>query len=153
MFTKYLKENWGLHEIHKKSVFFHTKLKKMNMFEDGDNLVEEIRREIESISVNGGNNGNEDEDEENYRPATKRRRVSREDSIIDEFSTSNFSDVTIDEVQQYLNSLVVVPTNGKINLFQYWYENRELYPTLFKLSLKYLCVPASSATAESKFHQ
>ncbi len=38
-----------------------------------------------------------------------------------------------------------------IELCRWWFENRELYPKLYKLSLKYLCIPAGSATAETKF--
>lgn len=115
------------------------------MFQDGDRLIEELRGEVEMVTVN-----EEEEQEEEYRPRPKRRKVSPEDRIIDEFSNSNFGDQPLDEVQQYLNSFVIVP-EGKIDLCKYWYENRELFPVLYKLSLKYLCVPGSSATAESKF--
>lgn len=142
----YLEEKWILDNVHKKAVFFHPKLKNLNMFQDGDSLIEELRREAEIVTVDE----EEDEEEEEYRPRPKRRKVAPEDRIIDEFCNSNFSNQPLDEVQQYLNSFVIVP-KGKLDLCKYWYENRKLYPVLYKLSLKYLCVPASSATAESKF--
>lgn len=161
----YLRENWILDDFQKKAVFFHPKLKRLNMFDNGDQLIEEIRKEAAALetSLDGdaedgdADDGDaddrdaEDDDEQEYQPPRKRRKVNEEDSIIDEFCNSNFSDQPLDDVQQYLNSFVVVPQNGKIDLCKFWYEHREMYPALYKLSLKYLCVPASSATAESKF--
>lgn len=138
----YMKNNWIVDDVRKKSVFFHPKLKKMSMFTDGQDIIDQIRKEAAMIS---------DLNEEEHEPPPKRRKVSVEDRIIDDFCNSNFSDEPIDEIQQYLNSFVIVPETGKIDLCQYWYENRELFPTLYKLSLKYLCVPAASASAESKF--
>lgn len=64
---------------------------------------------------------------------------------------TQISVINLDEVQQYLIIIPVVVIKGKIDLGKYWYENRKLFPVLYKLSLKYLCVPASSATAEDKF--
>lgn len=141
----YMEEKWVVDDIRKKAVFFHPKLKSMNMFTDGKELIEQIRKEAAVFAVA------DDTDEEELPPPPKRRRVTGEDRIIEEFANSNFADAPIDEVQQYLNSYVVVPESGKIDVCQYWFENRELFPALYKLSLKYLCVPASSATAESKF--
>ncbi|KAG4068985.1 hypothetical protein HA402_005646 [Bradysia odoriphaga] len=141
----YMEEKWVVDDIRKKAVFFHPKLKSMNMFTDGKELIEQIRKEAAVFAVA------DDTDEEELPPPRKRRRVTGGDRIIEEFANSNFADAPIDEVQQYLNSYVVVPESGKIDLCQYWFENRELFPALYKLSLKYLCVPASSATAESKF--
>lgn len=140
----YMESNWIVDDVRKKSVFFHPKLKKMNMFTDGEQVIEEIRKEAAMLSV--------DLTVEEAPPPPKRRKIAVEDRIIEEFSNSNFTDRPIDEIDQYINSLIVVPeSGGKIDLCKYWYENRELYPALYKLSLKYLCVPASSATAESKF--
>lgn len=144
----YLQEKWIIDDIQKKAVFFHPKLKKLNMFADGEAMLQQIRREVALVT---SDEDQEHEEEEEYVPPSKRRKVSAEDRIIEEFSNSNFGDQPLDEVQQYLNSFVVVPENGKIDLCKYWYENRDLYPGLYKLSLKYLCVPAASATAESKF--
>lgn len=121
-------------------------MKKLNMFADGEALLQQIRREVALVTSD-----EDQEHEEEYVPPSKRRKVSAEDRNIEEFSNSNFGVQPLDEVQQYLNSFVVVPENGKVDLCKYWYENRDLYPGLYKLSLKYLCVPAASATAESKF--
>lgn len=114
------------------------------MFTDGQEIIDKIRKEAAALS--------EDLTVEEAPPSPKRRKIAVEDRIIEEFSNSNFTDQPIDEIDQYLNSFVVVPEpGGKIDLCKYWYENRESYPALYKLSLKYLCVPASSASAESKF--
>lgn len=133
-----------LDDFQKKAVFFHPKLKRLNMFEDGQRLINEIRNEVKMINPG-------ESDEEDYQPPPKRKRVSLESRIIDDFSNSNFSDQPLDEVEQYLNSFVIVAESGKIDLCKHWFDNQELYPSLYKLSLKYLCVPASSTTAETKF--
>lgn len=41
--------NWIVDDVRKKSVFFHPKLKKMSVFADGEDLIEQIRREAAMI--------------------------------------------------------------------------------------------------------
>lgn len=125
--------------------FFYFKLKKLNMFVDGAILIEELRREAAMVDVE------REEEEEDYVPQPKRREVTAEDLIIDEFCNSNFGDQPLDDVQQYLNSFVIVPESGERLTCASIGLKTANYFLLYKLSLKYLCVPAFSATAESKF--
>lgn len=148
----YLRDTWIVDDFQKKAVFFHPQLKMLHMFRDSERLLNEIRNEVAMVAVDTEDDDEEDNDgeDEEYQPPTKRRKVS----IIDEFSTGNFSndeDVPMDEVQKYLLSVVVVPDTEPIDLCKYWYDNRDVYPRLYKLSQKYLCVMGSTATAESKF--
>lgn len=145
----YLREKWEMDNIHKKAVFFHPKLKKLSMFADGTELIAEIRSEASMVTADDDDD-DDDDAEVVYRPMRKRRKIDP-DRIIDDFSNSNFGDQPLDEVQQYINSFIVVSPAGTIDLCKFWHDNRKVYPNLYKLSLKYLCVPASSASAESKF--
>lgn len=144
----YLRDNWILDDIHKKSVFFHPKIKHLQMFgaEEKSRLLAEIRRELQMSH-------NEDDDTNVSRP--KRRKLNdsevlERDDIIDEFCNLD-EEVPMDEVQKYLESPIVIPKTGHFDLCRWWYEKRKIYPNLYKMSLKYLCIPASSATAETKF--
>lgn len=148
----YMRDKWVLDDIHKKAVFFHPKLKHLNMFRhDKDRLIADIRGELQMINAS-----EEDDSAESHVSPPKRRKqsvseVQERDSIVDEFFNADFTSRLNDDVQKYLDSPVIVPHGGQIDLCEWWFVNRKFYPTLYKLSLKYLCVPAASATAETKF--
>lgn len=153
---KYLREKWILDDIHKKAVFFHPKLKNSNIFgAETDNIIAEIRMEIQTIDTNTGSDDEQGDDEipvmlpTRLKPTPK--QLQQKDSIVDEFFISDLNVRPNDELQKYLDSPVIVPHDGQIELSEWWFENRKLYPALYKLSLKYLCIPAASATAETKF--
>lgn len=152
----YMREVWKLNDIHKKSVFFHPKLKNANILRDEtERLIADIRREMVSVDINVDVEGDDDDDEIPV-SLLKRRKLSpnelqERDNIVDEFFFADLNDKPNDELQNYLDSPVIIPHGGQIDLCQWWFQNRKLYPALYKLALKYLCVPASSATAESKF--
>lgn len=60
------------------------------MFEDGVRLIGELRREAEMVTVD--EEEEDEEKEEECLPRAKRRKISAEDRIIDEFCNSNFGD-------------------------------------------------------------
>lgn len=52
------------------------------------------------------------------------------------------------ELTTYLNQLA---PKGDFDLRKYWFNNRHVFPNLFKLFLRISCIPASSAPAERVF--
>lgn len=52
------------------------------------------------------------------------------------------------ELAKYLKHQI---TNEDFLIENWWFENRSMYPNLFKLFLKISCVPASSAPSERTF--
>ncbi|XP_026284719.2 zinc finger BED domain-containing protein 4-like [Frankliniella occidentalis] len=53
-----------------------------------------------------------------------------------------------EEIDKYLNLELIDPT---ADAYAWWRANKDLFPNLFKLALKYLGIPASSLTSEREF--
>src|ERR1700743_993454 len=68
----YLQEKWVIDNIQKKAVFFHPKLKKLNIFVDGEVMIQQIRREVAVVTAEE----DQEEEEEEYVPPSKRRKIS-----------------------------------------------------------------------------
>jgi hypothetical protein len=54
----------------------------------------------------------------------------------------------ISELNKYLSENVV---EKGTDILKYWESNKSIYPRLFELSLKYLCIPATSCASERVF--
>ena len=52
------------------------------------------------------------------------------------------------ELDSYLAENCV---NRETDIIMYWFENQKKFPLLYKLSLKYLCIPATSCSSERVF--
>ena len=68
-----------------------------------------------------------------------------DESEEEEYSISNARE----EYEQYLNSKF--NSEETENLLKFWYLNSKKFPILFKISLKYLCVPATEFESERNF--
>lgn len=84
---------------------------------------------------------------------SQKQRRKMTDSL-DEFMDESDEDTTEESVYSkefttYLNDHVKVETD--FNLRDWWFVNRERYPSLFKLFLRVSSVPASSAPSERTF--
>lgn len=66
----------------------------------------------------------------------------------DEDDGARESSVYCMELTTYLNQLA---PKDKFDLREYWFNNRFVFPNLFKLFLRISCIPASSAPAERTF--
>ena len=52
------------------------------------------------------------------------------------------------EFDSYLKESVIM---DKIDVFKWWKENKNKYPNLYELAIKYLCIPATSVPSERIF--
>lgn len=43
-------------------------------------------------------------------------------------------------------------TNINENIIGWWINRQSLFPSLFKIAMQYLCIPATSATSERIFY-
>ncbi|XP_029689209.1 zinc finger BED domain-containing protein 4-like [Takifugu rubripes] len=62
--------------------------------------------------------------------------------------TSSASASTAVEIQRYLKEQILTRAEDPL---KYWVARKTLYPTLWKLACKYLCIPASSVPCERIF--
>ena len=61
------------------------------------------------------------------------------------------ADEAQEEVQAYLQSSFSTSLDGQLDALNWWEQNKECFPKLFRISLRYLCVPATNAAAEGEF--
>ena len=59
----------------------------------------------------------------------------------------------IDEqkISSFTNETQQTKCSKKIDSLNWWFENKKRYPRLYILSLKYLCIPATSVASERVF--
>ncbi|KAK7930580.1 hypothetical protein WMY93_006975 [Mugilogobius chulae] len=68
--------------------------------------------------------------------------------VLDSKKIKNATASATVEVQRYLSELNVARSEDPL---VYWAQKKELYPHLYELALKYLCIPASSVPCERVF--
>lgn len=55
------------------------------------------------------------------------------------------------EFDTYFNNIRTPQTSCDTNPFQWWRDNKKIFPVLFELARKYLCIPATSVPSERLF--
>ena len=148
----YLKRKWKIFDLQKISVFFHPKLKSLRIFEDERNeIMAAIRIEVAKIQEQHQEQQQEQapsQTQDDDRVATKRGK-----SFVDEFFNAEIDSISNTEVDKYVNTPLIIQGDhvNDFDVCRWWFEHRKTYPHLYVMSKKYLCVPASTATAERKF--
>ena len=112
--------------------------------------VEKLRTELSKINI-------ESEPKENNRPvlvengnstqSSKRRRLDFWGTVAEQCETQTVNNYST-ELDSYLNENCL--KNDK-DVIMWWEENKNKFPLLFQLSLKYLCIPATSCASERVF--
>lgn len=108
--------------------------------------VEELRTEL-SILDKGSNqilNIGKNLEETS---ATKKRRLDFWETVAEQCENTLENNYT-SELDCYLNEPCV---NKENDALIWWQENKKRFPLLFNLSLKYLCIPATSCASERVF--
>ena len=79
--------------------------------------------------------------------------ANQKKTLVDEFFQENIDCVNDSEVDKYINFPIVLHQmeEREFDVCRWWFINKEHFPTLFKLSNKYLAIPASSSTSERIF--
>lgn len=143
----YLLSKWKIVDFQKVSVFFHPKLKKLRMFtEEKNEIMAAIRKEFEMIE--------KQEEKHQERPSqseTIDAGAKRAKNLVDAFFDGEIDSIANNEIDKYVNAPLVLNENMELEVCLWWHMNREKFPILYKMSKKYLCVPASSSTSERKF--
>ena len=109
-----------------------------------------MRTELSNINI-------ESERTENNRPilvdntystqSSKRRRLDFWATVAEKCETQTVNSYST-ELDSYLNENCL--KNDK-DVIIWWEENKNKFPLLFQLSLKYLCIPATSCASERVF--
>lgn len=149
----YIETKFVLHKLHRVSSFLNPNYKSLvfassNMSErtinDAREMMGPLPQENEShspISLSSSLSSTSSN-------ATSRRSSSgSESSFLSNYY--NRTDIALDEIDSYL-SLPHVP-DAQINILDWWYERRHIFPKLSKLALELHSIPASSLQSERHF--
>jgi len=80
--------------------------------------------------------------------ATKRRKLDFWATVAVQCDTSK----VVNSYSSQLDNFLAEPcVNREVDVIRHWEENKFKYPLLFELSLKYLCIPATSCSSERVF--
>ncbi len=111
---EYLRQNWILDDIHKKSVLFHPKLENSHIFgAETEHVIADVRIETQTIDTNTGSGDEQGDDEipvtipNRLKPTPK--QLQQKDSIVDEFFIADLNVRPNDKLQKYLDSPVIIP--------------------------------------------
>ena len=150
----YLTEKWHVSDIHSKSIFFHPEMKRMRAIDERDRemVLEAIRVELRALEKDENTmvELNVNAKRESSEPACSSQTKKRKKTLVDQFKDDVVNEAQ-DEVQSYLQSSFSTDVNAELDVLQWWEQNRERFPNIYTLSLRYLCVPATNAVAEGKF--
>ena len=83
----------------------------------------------------------------NSTQSSKRRRLDFWGTVAEQCETQTVNNYST-ELDSYLNENCL--KNDK-DVIMWWEENKNKFPLLFQLSLKYLCIPATSCASERVF--
>lgn len=150
----YLTRNWILNSIHKIACFLHPLLKlKLFTPEERQEVLLLIKKEIDkhgNIDVVESNVFDTNRSKEFIN--SKKHDSSKKKSLISEFINHFEHNPSNDEIGLYLQIQVFVTENAEdFDLIAWWIKHKDKFPHLFQIFEKNVCVPASSANAESKF--
>lgn len=156
----YMDSNWILHPLHNVALFLHPQIKNRHFNEvENDKVLAVLRKEIEkecpaekSSVEAASSSGNADLIRNRKRPtetATEALPKRRKMNIIHAFISKDNKDEN--ELTRYMNCSVFAAENEDLDLFKWWKTNEEKFPNLFRMFLKCLCIPASTAASESQF--
>lgn len=158
----YLEEKWVLSPIHKLAAFLHpqVKCKRFNATEKSQvfsmiNSEFERQETLNKTAEYGENSKSKSEvrpvdtqsaagSDRMEEPPRKKKR-----SII--YSLIDKDDVSHDEIHRYLEKDVFVKEDEELDLCKWWKQHQKRFPQLHKIFIKYMCVPASVGTSETKF--
>ena len=132
--------------IHKISLLLDPKKRSLKMFED-----DEERKDIKQLLLNEMKLYDQIETIE---PPLKRLKtiltsIQLSDQFNDESEEEDSISNTREEYEQYFNSKF--NSEETENLLKFWYLNSKKFPILYKIALKYLCVPATEFESERNF--
>lgn len=152
----YLEAKWISNDVHKKTIFFHPEMKQLKVLEEDEraDILQMLRDELNADETRKSGTDDVNASRSTKRPAdssvdnfpTKKQKTM---SLVDEFRDDN-ADRPMEEIDAYIQSTQASQI-GNGDLCEWWEQNKNRFPNMYKLSLKYLCVPATSALAESKF--
>lgn len=101
-----------------------------------EKTIEEVREMVSEFQTDIANESN----------VTRRSSATSLNSSISFFFDN---DTELSEIDSYLSYKVI--SNENVELDVWWNEHRSIFPSLFKLSLFILAIPASSTPSERAF--
>lgn len=60
-------------------------------------------------------------------------------------------DYVVEETDSELRKYIKKPISGMVDVLEWWCNHRKDFPNLFRMFLKLVCVPATSASSERVF--
>jgi hypothetical protein len=117
------------------------------------NAIEELSNELKNVNIDENNknltNNIENEKENDIElNASKRTKYSLFDFLKENQEANNEdSSEYLVELDKYLKE----DLSNTGDIIEWWFENKKRYPRLYILSLKYLCIPATSVASERVF--
>ena len=113
-----------------------------------EKIYDAIRLELNSSKTIQNLSQKETEKQSLDSPVPKKKRMTIIDNFIDEEPTNPAKD----EVEEYLECVVEVEVEATEFDLVRWRENhKQRFPLLFWISQRYLCVPPTTSSFESKF--
>lgn len=138
--------------------FFNPKYKRLQSFKsiDKSTVVQQIEFEIDLMgnsstndSMGNASNTQVNDGELVIQQASSRSKEHTKRSVFDVFQDhiETVNDSISEEIERYMNS-----KNGNvINLLDWWFTHKEIYPNLYRYFLQIAAIPATSASAERLF--
>lgn len=137
---------------HKTAVVLHPLMKKLPNInrEERERVYQEI--EMLTLKYTDGNifESNESNDVQSHQPRSKKNSPLLNEFFEPHDNSQSESQQNMTELQRYIHAQVEIQPD-KLNLCDWWYQNKENYPNLFKMFLKYSSIPATSAPSERNF--
>jgi hypothetical protein len=94
---------------------------------------------------------------ENELESEPRNKKMKQDDDFWEFVAEQQEDNQENNVESYISELNKYLSENVVekgtDILKYWESNKSIYPRLYELSLKYLCIPATSCASERVFRK
>jgi hypothetical protein len=151
-----MSEKIEITKYHRMGTFLHPLMKKLELLDPDQRTatIDEVRKACASMTIVQEIHTNrpgffQRSSDEDVGSGTKRRRRQQPDLIMDH-STSDEEEK--DEVTKYIDSKrPTTADEGELDVIDFWFDHKSVYPKLFQLASFILAIPASSAASERDF--
>lgn len=151
---EYIHSKWILKPYHKIALFLHPRMRKLSRFqkEERHQIITHVKEAFKYIKTTTAEDVEPTQNEEQQcSPAKKNKK-----SILDEFIDGEVDDILHeDEIDKYIHHEFKINDDemneSELDICKWWEKRKSSFPTLYKMFLRVMCIPAASSTIESKF--